>query len=546
MKGLLPLIVGLFLASHAQAQIGLAPPLGNPNTVQGGGQPDFIQQTQQDIQQQSQGNYPDMVRDLTPLGAIQQSWNNPVPSSGQISPGIVRYVWRPDYVMAIRTREFMQTTIELPQWESISEIILGDRTVFEAQKLGKDYMLAIRPTHPGADTNMTVIGSSGNIYNFYLRSEGWNSKNITDFTVFVLANPANAGASNSIGAVPHAPGAGTPINALTGQPFVNQPMSGLTGTPSGTAFTGNTAPTTPEFVRSIAFDPTNLRFDLKIYAPTPADVEIAPLRAFTDGLWTYFDYGEKADTVRRPVVFRVVDGVDSMVNTRTMGPRGNIIVAEAIGNFTLRNGDRVVCVYQAGAPRTFEGNRSMPPPVPSNDPSLFFNNRLDGAADNGLGPQYSGSPIGGVNRQPNFANGNGGAIGGNSVPAVAGPIAAQGIANYQNSPIVPLQPAPQPGSYSQAYGGVANNISIAGPASVGGPQLYSNLPSPTQTLPPGYTRPQSIYNNNSITTVPATTGIGFGQRPPLPSIPVLPSSGARTYEPSQPPSPAALQQGWIK
>jgi hypothetical protein len=61
------------------------------------------------------------------------------------------------------------------------------------------------------------------------------------------------------------------------------------------------------------------------------------------------------------VVFQLIDGVETMVNTRTAGPKGNMIVAEAIGDFVLRNGRRIICVYRSDGPKAFEaasaGNR---------------------------------------------------------------------------------------------------------------------------------------------------------------------------------------------
>ena len=45
------------------------------------------------------------------------------------------------------------------------------------------------------------------------------------------------------------------------------------------------------------------------------------------------------------MVYRVVDGVDTPVNTRT---KGHMLIAESSGAFTLRNGQRVVCVRPVG------------------------------------------------------------------------------------------------------------------------------------------------------------------------------------------------------
>jgi len=35
------------------------------------------------------------------------------------------------------------------------------------------------------------------------------------------------------------------------------------------------------------------------------------------------------------------------VNTRTRGKDGHIVIAEAVGDFTLRNGNKVVCIRQS-------------------------------------------------------------------------------------------------------------------------------------------------------------------------------------------------------
>jgi type IV secretory pathway VirB9-like protein len=373
------------IAQTAGAQI--RPPLGNPSA--GGGNQGFgaapvpnfndpaqqfsapssgpsplAARTEQDINSQASGQFPTMTRSSTlPVGALQKKWDSPIASTGQTAPGIMRFVWRPDFVMPIRTREFMTTTIELPAWENVERIILGDTMVFEATRV-KQNILVVRPSHSGADTNMTIIGTSGNIYNFYVRSEGWNSSQITDFTVYVAAGSA---AQNPLGGTMQ----GSPSSTDTG-------MAG-SATPSNII-------TPPDYIRKIAFSPENLRFDLKIFAPTPEDIEIAPLRVFTDGIWTYFDYGDKADTVRRPVISRVVDGVDTMVNTRTAGPTGNIFIAEAIGNFTLRNGARVVCVYSS-TPVGVTGNK-----ITNDDDLYLFEDKPKGSIAPSLPSQIRSAP----------------------------------------------------------------------------------------------------------------------------------------------------------
>ena len=104
-------------------------------------------------------------------------------------------------------------------------------------------------------------------------------------------------------------------------------------------------PAGEDYLRRIDFDLASLRWtDFEIQVPTADDAAIAPERVFHDGLFTFFDFGQRADSMERPVAHLVVDGVDSPVNTRTGGRHGSILIAEAVGDFTLRAGPRVVCV----------------------------------------------------------------------------------------------------------------------------------------------------------------------------------------------------------
>lgn len=380
----------LGMASGANAQ--LRPPFGgDPNAVPpaaapgalpdpaapagGGFAPapggNFSAQAEQDINAQAAGQFPAMDRSSSlPLGAIQNSWNRPMASSGQTAPGVMRFVWRPDFVMPVRTREFMTTTIELPAWEKVDRIVLGDTMVFEATRV-KPHIIVIRPSHAGADTNMTLIGTSGNLYNFYLRSEGWNSTRITDLAVYVSAN--EPGLENLISA---------PDNPGSRDSLQSGRVSGSSGKSGGSRQEVAMSGDMPDYLREINFDPAKLQFNMRVYAQQPSDIDIAPLRVFSDGVWTYFDYGDKADTARRPVIFQLVDGVETMVNTRTIGPRDNIMVAEAVGDFVLRNGNRVICVYSTEGPRTFETSSRS---TISSDP--LTQQQQGGRGDYGVPPQ---------------------------------------------------------------------------------------------------------------------------------------------------------------
>jgi ComB9 competence protein len=293
------------------------------------------------ITQEMKGNYPPMDRPTSlPLGTLQKGWEKPHPSSGQTAPGIVHYMWHPDFVMSVRTRDFMVTTIILPPWENINEYYLGDSVVFETKKV-KANIAVVRSKNSGADSNLTIIGSSGNIYNFYIRSEGWNSERLTDIAIYVdsqsLDNFEINKENNSQNLSPR----------LTKD--INSDPSSLSGL--------------PDYLRSIIVHPEDIRFDIKIYARNESDTDIAPERVFEDGLFTYFDFGDRSDRIARPVVHQLIDGVDSIVNTRTAGSKGNVLIAEAIGDFTLRNGNRILCVRKI--------SKSPPPPSVLIDPAYF-------------------------------------------------------------------------------------------------------------------------------------------------------------------------------
>jgi type IV secretory pathway VirB9-like protein len=113
-----------------------------------------------------------------------------------------------------------------------------------------------------------------------------------------------------------------------------------------------TGETSPDFLKPVAFDPDKLNFNFDM----SGDRSIAPTRVFTDGVFTWFDYGDRWDREDLPAVYRVVDGVDTPVNTRV---NGTILVAEAVGAFTLRNGQRTVCVRPEGWEPT--GKYAAPP-----------------------------------------------------------------------------------------------------------------------------------------------------------------------------------------
>ena len=134
------------------------------------------------VEKMANGEYPAMKRDGALVGAIQRAWDS---SPGTAGVFVARYA--PDQVIKVRLREFMTTTIVLPEWETIATHVVGDSHGFKVTKT-QPHILVASASITGADTSLTVVGDSGRVYSFYVRSEGYNSPNIPDLTVFVKAD----------------------------------------------------------------------------------------------------------------------------------------------------------------------------------------------------------------------------------------------------------------------------------------------------------------------------------------------------------------------
>src|SRR5688572_31247962 len=62
-------------------------------------------------------------------------------------------------VIKVRVREFMTTTIVLPDWETIMTLVLGDEFGFKTVKT-QPHILVVRASITGADRKSTRLNSS--------------------------------------------------------------------------------------------------------------------------------------------------------------------------------------------------------------------------------------------------------------------------------------------------------------------------------------------------------------------------------------------------
>jgi type IV secretory pathway VirB9-like protein len=307
---------------------------------------------------QGRGDFGDLQRSTgIPLGMTQDAWSRPFQNMapGQTAPGVVRFQWSPDLVMPIRLRDFMNTSIVLPDWERVEDVYIGESYFMQAA-IARPNVVLLRSSQSGIDATVTILGASGNLYTFYVRSEAFNTRRITDVQVFVQA-PAQAGGAQwfrgsntaapmtasqaSTGTAPAAPAQVRPDHTAAVSGGLGQAVPGPTA--DGRVAPGGT-PISQGGAGDMLVPRDRMIFDMQMFEVNEGDRTIAPDYVYSDGVFTYFHFGTRAREIDLPVVFRVVDGVETRVNTRTAGRFGEILIAEARGNFTLRAGAKAVCI----------------------------------------------------------------------------------------------------------------------------------------------------------------------------------------------------------
>jgi ComB9 competence protein len=287
---------------------------------------------------QAKGNYGEMQADsVKPLGMIQDAWNNPVANkaSNQETPGYARFEYVPDKIIPLRLREAMNTTVRFPADETIEDVYVSDPVAFEAI-IPRSNVVLLRVKTPGADGNVVAMGSSGNLYQFYIRGEGANTGRITDMSVDIMVTGRSRAAAN-----------------------VTMNMGGQSRTASASDLKVES-----DWLKSIGFRPENIVHDLAIYVPQDDSAGVTPERVFRDNQYTYIDYGANADAINEwPVASLVVQGVETPVNVRTAGPNGRMLVVEAVGNIVLRNGLKIVCIKQQARPSDATRGPALKTPI---------------------------------------------------------------------------------------------------------------------------------------------------------------------------------------
>lgn len=97
--------------------------------------------------------------------------------------------YKPNAICKIDIRERMPIIIKLPEGEWIEDYILGDEINFEVETFGvSKSAISLRSYYSGVDTSLNIIGGSGFIYPFYVKTDAIGLAKTSDFIVNIKAD----------------------------------------------------------------------------------------------------------------------------------------------------------------------------------------------------------------------------------------------------------------------------------------------------------------------------------------------------------------------
>lgn len=225
--------------------------------------------------------------------AIRESRPTPTDSRIRIM------VYNPNDVFKFTGYYGYQATIELSKEEEVVSISMGDTISWQIVPSG--YRIFIKPIEKEATTNMTLI-TNKRTYFFELYAE--EAQDIRDpgmvFNVkFIYPDEIDVG------------------DVIASSGSINQ----------------NSIPDLTH--------PENLNFNYSI----SGSEEIAPVKIFDDGEFTYLQFREKNNEV--PAIFAVDEELrESMVNYHLDPNNTNLVIIEQVFHkLTLRAGKKIVCIF---------------------------------------------------------------------------------------------------------------------------------------------------------------------------------------------------------
>ena len=191
----------------------------------------------------------------------------------------------------------IKTQSQNSTFEQVAEVAIGNSDAWLWKISDNKNRLYLKPVSDNADTNMTIKTNLGRIYNFELLARtpsGPNDDNLIFAYKFVYPDDVNK-------------------NILQ---FPKTPISDV-----------------PD-MRNLSI--YNFNYDFT------GEQRIAPLKVFDNGEFTYLQFAQKGTEL--PAMFAVdSEGFESLVNFRIAGDY--VIIERVAAQFTLRNGNDIVCIY---------------------------------------------------------------------------------------------------------------------------------------------------------------------------------------------------------
>ena len=261
------------------------------------------------------------------LKSVQEAWNDPQSRADSVK----RFPYDPTTTFPLQLRQNMSSLIVLPEGETIDIVSLADTLLFNYVYLGaqggKTNMLTVSGSAPGSDTSMQVITSTGRVYNFYLRNDGVQSNNIPTLTLYIT-DPAIQREYTSSPYVPADLGSN------------NDETIDIEFEPLDLGERAALEDARADYLKSL-----DLSKDVNLDYRITGDSSVAPRAVYDDGDFVYMDFSGIVKFGELPVVFRVVDGIDERVNTQWDEEEQRYVIKTlSREGFTLRSGDKVVCV----------------------------------------------------------------------------------------------------------------------------------------------------------------------------------------------------------
>ncbi|MGN8423822.1 TrbG/VirB9 family P-type conjugative transfer protein [Helicobacter pylori] len=245
----------------------------------------------------------------------------------------------------IRLRYAMATLLSFSK--PISDFVLGDKVGFDAKILeSNDRILLIKPLQIGVDSNISVIDNEGKIFSFYVFSTTFTSSKHPNLQVFIddknyysnaFMKPQNK--ENKENTLENAP--------TNNNKPLKEEKEETKEEEEETITIGDSTNAMKIVKKDIqkgyrALKSSQRKWYCLGICSKKSKPSLMPEEIFNDKQFTYFKFDKKLALSKFPVVYKVVDGYDSPVNTRIVG---DYIIAEDVSaKWTLRLGKDYLCI----------------------------------------------------------------------------------------------------------------------------------------------------------------------------------------------------------